>query len=300
VAHPWVSKGIQAVNLMLPGVGNRYCCPLCLKLVSDLDTLTIEHVPAACAGGVALVVTCRDCNNRAGYELEHHVARVQRLARFAAGEEPIDIGFEVAGTTVPATATLSGDTFLVVGAPDRTDPKRHAAVFAELDRVARDQDKGLEGKIHFRIGPYSATRERVAWLKAAYLAAFAAFGYRYILRPILEPVRKQLREPDSPGVAASVFFLKEAVTGTRQLVIVREPARLRSVLVIMDNCHAYLPAFDPSPTFWADLDAAITAEKASGGTTYYSGSLVPWPTEPGLVLDYQMAASDRATPNDLP
>ena len=285
--HPWIAKGIEAVNLVDPRVGERYCCPLCLRLFKDHIDLSIEHAPPVGAGGASVAFTCRECNSRAGHELEHHLATNRRLARFVEGKATLDIGLEVAGHTINGTATLEDDTFSIVGAPTRTDPTAQAAVVGELQRIVRERESEWGGTIHFRVGSYDAHRERVAWLKSAYMVAFAVFGYRYILRPVLEPVRDQIQNPDTTGVAGLTFFDRKGVKGARQLVILRRPEWLKSLLVVMDNCHVYLPDFSPHPNFWSALETRIGLARTTPGTTEFGGDLVPWPTEPRFLLDFQ-------------
>jgi hypothetical protein len=42
---------------------------------------------------------------------------------------------------------------------------------------------------------YFPDRARVSWVRTAYLAAFAVFGWRYILQPALQPLRDQPQNP---------------------------------------------------------------------------------------------------------
>jgi hypothetical protein len=56
---------------------------------------------------------------------------------------------------------------------------------------------GANQKIHFNSGiRYNGWHARVSTLRAAYLAAFAKFGYGYIMHPRLAPVRHQIQHPD--------------------------------------------------------------------------------------------------------
>jgi hypothetical protein len=199
----------------------------------------------------------------------------------------LDIAFEVEGRRVNASASVRGDLISIVGAEKRTSPEAQIAFASQLERLAMEKTSPVRGLVGFRVGRYDEKRERTAWLKAALLVAFAAWGYRYALRPILNAVRAQIANPDSALLANAAF--KDPVSGsrgTRQLVIVREPADLRSVLVAMDEWHVLLPDFAPAPDFYDRLFAALAQR---GGGISYSGDLCVWPDEPVYALDYLMA-----------
>ena len=54
---------------------NTFICPICLKTFdfSDYDNITIEHVPPEKLGGRPLLLTCKDCNNVCGSNLDVHL-----------------------------------------------------------------------------------------------------------------------------------------------------------------------------------------------------------------------------------
>jgi len=286
--HPWAEKGIEALALSLPETRIRgYCCPLCVKFFDSPEDLTVEHAPAQSVGGKAMAVTCRPCNSRSGHELEVHVAAARRMSDFAEGRSELDIAFEVHGRSVNATAAIRGDAISVVAAPKRTNPAAQAAFISEMQRLAVTKASPVKGSVVFRVGPLDARRERAAWLKAGFLIAFAAWGYRYALRPILNRIRAQIAEPDSPTLERAAFRdSNQGERGGRWLIIVRQPEDLRCVLVEIDDWRVMLPDFTPEPDFYERLSAAMIRR---GTSATYTGDLMPWPEQPLYALDYQMA-----------
>src|SRR5207245_1853055 len=80
---------------------------------------------------------------------------------------------------------------------------------------------------------------KAGWLRAAYLCAFAAFGYRYLLDSALAPVRQQIEHPGG-DLAGFGVNNADAVDGP-QLVVIRRPLELRAVLVRMRDVAVLLP-----------------------------------------------------------
>jgi hypothetical protein len=71
--------GIAAANAYLGIARNVYLCPICaqefpIDSVHD-GRLTLEHVPPKAAGGKWLVLTCKECNSKAGHSIDSASAR---------------------------------------------------------------------------------------------------------------------------------------------------------------------------------------------------------------------------------
>jgi hypothetical protein len=45
----------------------------------------------------------------------------------------------------------------------------------------------------------SPRRASIGWMRSAYLAAFAVYGYRYVLQPAFGPLRAAIADPDGAG-----------------------------------------------------------------------------------------------------
>lgn len=97
------NNGIQRTALRLPLMPKTLdgpeetTCPLCLRLIAPgaslADQVAEEHVVPEALGGRLTTLTCRQCNNSAGAELEAHlVQRVLIDARKRPVEAIVDIG----------------------------------------------------------------------------------------------------------------------------------------------------------------------------------------------------------------
>src|SRR5262249_41518748 len=74
--------------------------------------------------------------------------------------------------------------------------------------------------------PFSPDRAALSWLRAAYLVAFAKFGYRFILGKAFHPLRALIA---SESIATAPLFsirLPDADRSARALIIVKQPRAL--------------------------------------------------------------------------
>ena len=172
-------------RLHLFGLGNDRC-PICLTGFTEADvregkTVTLEHVPAKTlnAGGRALCLTCQGCNNTAS-KVEAVVAEAQR-------EQKVQL--EIPGLPIH-TARIS------------VDQKGNISSKLSKLRVSEETFSELFGsaaKITLRGAMPTQHYASVPWLKAAYLSVFSLlgpYGYRYAQGEAIEPVRRQIMEPN--------------------------------------------------------------------------------------------------------
>ena len=190
----WFDRGAQALRCVvaepLPTDLPVYCCPLCLggfvREQLEAGVLTDEHVPPLSVGGRPLVLTCTSCNNLASGRLDVAVANEEKVRTFG---KPHALG------SLPATATrrgipntgsvrFDGETVVMMGDAGQNNPTTLAAYTEALKGIGDGDEIGV--KIRVGRDPIAAG---IGWLRSAYLAAFAVYGYRYTLQPMFDPVR---------------------------------------------------------------------------------------------------------------
>src|SRR5262249_35916570 len=95
----WFDQGYEAFSLSFPETADKlayrpfYVCPLCLFARSEnaLESgwLSREDVPPKRLGGRKIVLTCRkQCNNRAGHDIDWHARREADVIAMAPGALP--------------------------------------------------------------------------------------------------------------------------------------------------------------------------------------------------------------------
>jgi hypothetical protein len=184
---------------VLAGKSNVILCPLCFVEFGFADIgrmddsieprLTIEHVIPESAGGTALTLTCKKCNSDTGREIDSHFARRFRV------EETMKSGGEISarrkgkGMGAPAFLTINPQGFHCRLEP--TTPKM-AALFQKRFSQYETGERELRMSVNTNIDSLKLVASMV---KTAYLGLFIDWGYKYAVLPMLDWVRKGIREP---------------------------------------------------------------------------------------------------------
>ncbi|MER6335472.1 HNH endonuclease [Streptomyces tendae] len=268
-----------------------YACPCCLIAYPfeaiAAKVLTTEHVPPDALGGKGMLLTCKRCNNDAGRHFDAHAIRRADVHNFLLGKEtnrPVRAVFLADGISVRGEVQSSGTGWLMQGVPKRNDP---AMLDAHEKALREASERGEAPQFNFILTErFSPQHADVSWIRSAYLAAFAALGWRYILRPALDPIRAQLKSDSLTELPLTIGFNPKADSNTRSIMIVREPENLSGVHVVIGHYTVILP--DP----WGTLSLQELAKSISelrdetgGVTATLSGQIVDWPTKPMYLLD---------------
>lgn len=141
-------------------------------------------------------------------------------------------------------------------------------------------DEGASGRIGFRfVGRMSPTAARLSSARAAYLAAFAALGWRYVFLACLNPLRAQLAAPAQSILPPIEFFDPAAPRECRQLLVVQEPAEMRSLAVVLGRHTVFLP-WATEPKSFNELTAALERYSALPASHRQCvRKRIPWPSE---------------------
>lgn len=283
----WFNKGVEALQRTAPNAPPCYGCPLCLRGFPEqqIDLLTREHVPPESQGGQRLILTCKGCNGRAGGKsgIDTHARRAEHVLDFALGtmETPRPAAFSVGSLKQRVEVCRSSGGLLILGLPGNNPPEATRQIQQVMERMMSGQ--GHSFRISLSKETYSEPRERVSWLRAAYLAAFAAMGYRYILRNILNPVRQQILDSDNKIIEHFRLVDPAASPYRRLIILVSEPDWVRGLAVAMGRHTVLLPFYDDDTNFYGRLRAAATA----GSTAELGGKQqLTWPRGPVFALDF--------------
>ena len=295
----WFRRGAGALRALarengredaLPAPGDWYLCPLCLDglTIEELGTgeLTVEHVPPKALGGREVVLTCKQCNSRAGGKFDGPAHAQDRIRRLLSGQggRPETATFAVDGFAARVemrTAGQAGMIFTVV--PQINNP-------ADLDRVeAHMRELSATRSTDFRIeitpqARYSPGHARISWVRTGYLAAFAVFGWRYILQPVLQPVRDQLNDPSAVTLPPLSMYIPGGDSDRREIWVVKEQADRRSLLVLSGRHGVFLPLPGDSRTL-SQLADSIGGHTPGPVRHAFIGDMIPWPRGPEHLLD---------------
>ncbi|MEV0241941.1 hypothetical protein AB0I06_18695 [Streptomyces sp. NPDC050674] len=277
---------------VLPAGQDFYACPCCLvaypREAVSAGLLTIEDVPPKSVGGRPLLLTCKRCNNTAGADFDSHAATRADAEDFMRGRvtgRPLPVTSHVDGIPLRGTAQWTESGVQIFGIPKQNDPKVQAAHIEALDAYVESGNPRPNHSftIHTR---FDETRARISWIRAAYLAAFAALGWSYIFRGVMEPYRKQLQQPDISVAQAYILRDSNAPSEERRVLLVDHPDELRCVAVVMGEHTVFLPSIF-RPMTCDELADAFASKRAEGDRLSVSmdGKKVPWPRWATYFLD---------------
>jgi hypothetical protein len=297
MSDAWFEEGWKALQSSHPNItsnlpaGRHYLCPICLRANNEealaQKLITVEHVPPENIGGRAMLLTCKDCNNTAGHLFDCHLRGEADLLGFAAGDvQDLPIRFTTASGRANAKLHAAGNGYVVRLSGKGFNETDRSGVYADLDAATIGEAwKDFSFQIRFR--PYNPRRAATAWLRTAYLAAFAKLGYRYVLRPELDGVRRKLLNPDVKEPSA--FLVRWPDDIGPDLVLIDEPAEFRSLAMVYRPWMVLLPRIG---------DMALYDRLASlpRGPIAFSGSRLGWPSGP----EFGRRDSRTSPADDLP
>jgi hypothetical protein len=248
-------EGCQALERIAAQIPARaYVCPLCLCGFTAPDELTWEDVPPKSIGGRKMLLTCEDCNH-AGSRIDAELRKAQDMRDWSRGRlgRSLRVRTEVGGVPLNADIDNTAGKITVAGVPTSNDPANTVAHTAELERLASTGDLNWEFRVDFP--GYRERPARIALLRAGYLAAFAAFGYRYIFQERLNVVREQIANPDTDLIDRFSLHLSTPME-RRRVLWFEGPPQLECILVQIDDSCIFLPGLKGrTPGIYEHLEA---------------------------------------------
>ena len=264
----------------------RYVCPQCLvpydpeEELNGKGVLTREHVPPRSLGGKRLALTCDSCNSALGGNLDSHMRLEADLYDFHRGVlAEIEATLRTTSGSIPIHLSCVDGTMVAKGVKDATHADNYVGV--EHDFVVGAMGENWQNfQFHVEFNQYSPERAAVGWLRVAYLAFFAALGYRFVLRKELDVVRAKIRDP--LGCELRNFRLSSSeFCSEPQLLRVEAPDRFRSYLLRYRNHSIFLPRYGDG-TLYERL-----AGYEGGVSETFRGKVYPWPVGgPAFLHDY--------------
>ena len=187
--------------------------------------------------------------------------------------------------TAMTTASTAGTMVRITGR-EFNNPRDYDAFMAESDRIRLTNSIAQsEMQVSFHKDQHFARRSRVGWLRAAYLVAFAAFGYRYAFGPALDRVREQIRRYDDEVIPSFAVLVPEAARETRRLAVQLDAhAELRGIAVQFGWHVIFLPHFADM----AFYDRFLRHRRVQSDRCEWSANhAADWPTRPMYAGDQQ-------------
>lgn len=207
----------------LPAGESYYACPCCLvgypREAVAAGILTEEHVPPQGLGGRGLLLTCVICNSNSGTNFD---------ARGRVGGRVFPVTSYADGIPLRGTAQWTDDGIQLFGIPRQNHPKVQADHFEALHTFVESRNPNPKHSFTVQTR-FDEARARISLIRSAYLAAFAALGWSYIFREVMDPFRSQFKQPDE----------KILTTYILRIPVLRQPKGGCCWLTIRTTCGAW-------------------------------------------------------------
>jgi hypothetical protein len=273
----WFDLGAQAFAAARPGAPHVYCCPLCIRGFepgSSAD-LSLEDVPPKSVGGKPLLLTCTRCNNTHGTLLDSHLKAGAELSEVLEGTRETWGRLRVGDDRMTVKGTVFAENNHLVEVPGKGNPPERDAVQTHLESLTSGDE------FHFELSlRYDEWKERLAWLRVAYLYLSALLGYTFVLREVLNPIRDQFNHPSERIVPQVIRTLVDPTPGDF-IVSVSQPAELVSFAVKLQRWMFFFPGFVDTEDFYARLE-----QLPDRGQLSATGKPLDIPTEPRFECDF--------------
>lgn len=285
----WFDLGVSALRSRLPDVPASYLCPLCLMNFNEneLDQLTFEHVPPRSLGGRELVLTCCNCNKHASGKdgVDTHAKKRENILDFTLGTMTSShrARYIIKNTSQEVRVISSGGGILISGVPEANPPNRGQDIQHALESMASNEQIGTTFNISLYRDVYSLRIAAISYLRAGYLAAFAAFGYTYILGVGFDSVRNQIAKPKDYIISGFSMTVPQAEPRERNIALPTNPSWLRALAIQMGRHVVFLPINSGDQRFY---DVLHNHSKESAKLSLEAKAIFRWPETPKFVCDF--------------
>jgi hypothetical protein len=280
------------LEIISDGKYKGFACPLCRKLfcINQMDKLTIEHSIPKAVGGKPGTLTCKECNNKLGSEIDASLATSLKMEQFFDGSLGSDVRHQLHTPTGKATVniSLSRDGIELVMdvemLPKHSNPQQYRNAQKDLGKggpimVGCD----IDNTKHF--DEYKAN---LALLKAAYLRMFEFFGYGYICSQSADKVLKTIVDPNNNCLPLSKMIGRIDPEECRDGVAVTvPPEHLRSFLIPLNlKCNGKIASFVVLLPWFGKDTVDITSWENGLGIAANPNLQVRWfPLDPMKIAD---------------
>ncbi len=222
-----------------PDLDNIYVCPFCFNIFTEEQIfskgnsfMTLEHLPPEKLGGKKTTMTCKQCNNTAGSNLDSNLINKLSTENFLGGNEESLVNTKIVINDIVSIngyAKFQKDKNLqLIGIPDNTDPSE----YKKLENIKKDEI--LTFTIQFS-GGFKKGHPEASILRIAYLWGFSVFGYGFLINSSFPIIRYQIKNPTEKvlpnwGIIGN-FNVPNEFLGIN---LITAPIEVRSFCVVFD------------------------------------------------------------------
>jgi hypothetical protein len=268
-----------------------YLCPICGRRYSEeaaiTGELTLEDVPPRNMGGRGLLLTCEECNSKAGHKIDYHIKSQLDLQGIADSLVGKSGGKKASGKILinneqfPVTVQRKEKHTEIKLIKKANNPKKVNELKEFMAKLSANGGwDGLEFKINKTV-KLDHRLLKIAFLKSGFLLVTAMLGYKYAFDKRLVAVREQISSP-AKDLLGTFFWItpgKDQLFPKRRIILVSDPLPL--FLVTYDNGAVILP----NPSSPIDLYSIIRTKWENEQSVNFTGKIYEWPEKALMILD---------------
>lgn len=212
-------------------VVDKVVCPLCLRIFarddlkanSEKNHLTLEHNPPEYFSGKPRILTCKECNNTSGHNLDIELQKLFEevaIKNFLPNAKLKTKFTTDLGAKVSVFLEIDNYGKFLLNIPPKNSSPQNLELFERSIKKEISLNNGQwisNNRIDFTFEINKITnfqKATVALLKIAYLYAFDKLGHIFLFNHSLDVIRNQIKDPNSdligfPIVIDKVFDRKE-------------------------------------------------------------------------------------------
>lgn len=211
----------------------RYMCPFCLCYFDDTALISKEDAPQDSLGGSKIALTCKECNNKFGWQIDCHLINSIIIDEESELPENLESKIEILsrsckGKTIRAILKDEGNILDFYLLPDKNDPK---VLDAEWKLLESEEDHEVVFSFPRITKKVMRGNREAALLKNAYVILFSYFGYSFLLNPFYDKIREQLEKPLEDVIISGLASSEGALGDVPDGVYVSDEMPLRGFLV---------------------------------------------------------------------
>jgi len=177
-------------------------CPLCLRgFLSDSlnqkekNPLTLEDIPPKSFGGKPQILTCKECNNKSGYDLDHSLLQHINTKHFLSFNEGTSINKVM--FTLGNKNPVSSEIKITQNNPKSIFIKLKGESYSYIMENARKTgDKETNYRMNFKFKIPNPKKVSLALLRIGYLLLFKYFGNALFLSDNILKIVNQINQPE--------------------------------------------------------------------------------------------------------
>jgi hypothetical protein len=191
--------------------------------------------------------------------------------------KPMPATFKVDGVEQRVEAIFDADGLRIAGIP----AANHPDVAPALEEKFREMSGRSDWQITLSFQTPDTRAASIGWLRAGFFAAFALYGYAWVLgiRDVND-VRRQILDPDAQVLERYCLISNQDTPRERLVGLIREPGEFVSVLALTNGCAIFLPSVTGTYERLGELE-----EWPPSGLNEFSGQFGPWPAQPLYSFD---------------